>query len=69
MSGKSYRVFSRSSIDHDKRVRYLLWLRISLAVNAIVVLIWILSRKANPAPPPVDLYVTVASCMLMPCMP
>ncbi|KAA6429434.1 MAG: hypothetical protein FRX49_00828, partial [Trebouxia sp. A1-2] len=55
MSGKSYRVFSRSSIDRDKRVRYLLWLRISLAVNAIVVLLWILSRRANPETPPVDL--------------
>lgn len=60
MSGKSYRVFSRSSIDRDKRVRYLLWLRISLAVNAIVVLLWILSRRANPETPPVDLYVSVA---------
>lgn len=55
MSGKSYKVFSRTSIDRDKRVRYLRWLRISLAVNAIVVLTWLLSRKANPAPPSVDL--------------
>ena len=69
MSGKSYRVFSRSSIDRDKRMRYLLWLRISLAVNAVVLLIWILSRKANPVTPPVDLYVTVAPCMPVPFMP
>lgn len=50
MSGKVYRVVSRSSLDQDKRGRYKLWLRLSLIVNAAVLLIWLLGRKANIEP-------------------
>jgi len=63
MSGRSYRVISRSSLDQDKRVRYKLWLNLSLTANAFIILICILSKKATPTPP-ADTYVSMLPSML-----
>ena len=55
-SGKSYRVLSHSSLDYDKRVRHKRWLTLSLAINAVLLLAWLFSRKAV-TPSRMDMYV------------